>query len=210
MTDTSNIISAIVLAAGLSQRMGAANKLLLPVSGKSLLHRTLDALVEADVDRIVVVLGHQSNKVREHIQPYRVQVVVNEHYAQGQKSSVTCGLRALGGKTGGNLGDKQSGVLICLGDQPMIEAKHIRHLVDAFSLSQSQSIVMPVHEGQRGNPVLISEHVRQRVLKNHANLGCRGYIDKHPELVNRLRVSDKAFITDIDTHEEYLAYMNVV
>jgi len=69
---------------------------------------------------------------------------------------------------------------------------------------------MPVHEGQRGNPVLISEHVRQRVLKNHANLGCRGYIDKHPELVNRLRVSDKAFITDIDTHEEYLAYMNVV
>ena len=195
-------MAAIVLAAGLSQRMGVENKLLLSFGGQSFLQRMICSLLDAGVAEIVVVLGHDQQRIQRqldglpNITNQKIAAVVNPDYLQGQMTSVNCGLKAL-------VGDKE-GVLICLGDQPLITVSHIQALVTAFEKREpGKQVLVPVYNDQRGNPVVVSEWVRQQVLLGESRLGCRRFIDNNPELVTKWAIDDTAYITDIDTPEEY-------
>lgn len=199
-----NAMAAIVLAGGMSQRMGKVNKLLLNYDGQSFLQQTVTALTRAGVGEVVVVLGHESEHMRQQLAKLpaapnqSVRWVDNDNYEQGQMTSVNCGLAALNGSKGG--------VLICLGDQPLINAVHIRQLIAAFeSREKGKQIIVPIHQGQRGNPVVLSEYVREQVIQGSSRPGCRRFIDNNPELVSMLAVEDEAFISDIDTPDEYNA-----
>jgi len=193
-----NNIAAIVLAAGLSKRMGSANKLLLDVEGQSLLRRSVMAIVGAGIGEVVVVLGHESELTKLHLVELGVRYVVNTEYKSGQMSSVQCGLSAL---SGGN-----QAAMICLADQPLIKVTHLQQLINAFeSLPDDKQIIVPMYKSQRGNPVMISETVRKKVVRQGGNPGCRKYIDNNPDQVLWLPVSDTAFTTDIDTPEDYTA-----
>lgn len=188
--------AAIVLAGGVSQRMGESNKLLLTFDGQSFIQRAVAALTGAGVSNVVVVLGHESEPTREQLRGLNVRTVVNPYYEQGQMTSVQCGLSALA--------TKQQAVLICLADQPLIQSSHIEQLLNAFAnRPEGKEVVVPLCQQQRGNPVVISEGVRMRVLDGGRHPGCRRFIDANPELVSWLSVDDEAFITDIDTPEEY-------
>jgi len=189
-------VSAVVLAAGMSERMGATNKLLLDFNGQSLLQLSIGALIAAAVSEIVVVLGHESDDTNKQLDELPVSTVVNPNYNKGQMGSVNCGLEAITGTT--------RGTMICLADQPLINATHIKELIEAFAqLKPAQEIVVPYYEGQRGNPIIISEVVRQRVLHGSTRLGCRRFIDDNPDLVNCFSVADVAYTLDIDTPDEY-------
>jgi len=194
-------VSAVVLAAGTSRRMGEANKLLLSVDGKPLLQQSIDTLTAVGVTQLIVVLGHQREALLEKIDFKDAISVFNSQFQDGQMSSVNCGLNAVDGK--------QDACMICLGDQPMIRAHHIQQLLQAFSERGERHIIVPEYDGQRGNPVLISEEVRLRVLADEQNPGCKRFIDANPTLVERLKVSDPAFVTDLDTLEEYRAYQQM-
>jgi len=191
-------VSAVVLAAGLSSRMGEQNKLDLIVSGKPLVQHAIDAVVQAGIERVVVVLGHQKERLEASVNLQGLTVVFNEYYEQGQSSSVMCGL--------GALGTEQAATMICLGDQPMIQSSHIRRLVTAFNECGDKQVVVPYVNAQRGNPVVISEQVRQQVLANTQNPGCRRFIDSNPQQVYQLELSDPAFITDLDTADDVHRY----
>ena len=190
-------IAAIVLAAGSSQRMGNANKLLLNIEGQTLLQRCVTTIIKAGVGEVVVVLGHESKYTKLHVVELGVRCVINTEYKAGQTSSVQCGLSALSGDS--------RAAMICLADQPFINATHLQQLISAYeSLPNDKQIVVPVYKKQRGNPVLISESVRKEVVHQGVNFGCRKYIDDNPDKVFWLSVSDSAFTTDIDTPEDYL------
>lgn len=193
--------AVIILAAGLSSRMGNTNKLLLDVNGQSLLQRCVSVVKEAGVGEIIVVLGHdQDNTIRE-IADIDVQHVVNEQYETGQMSSVQCGLESLSGS--------KKATLICLSDQPLLNTGHLKQLMWAFeNLPQDKQIVIPMYNNQRGNPVVLSDKVCERVLQQGGNPGCRRYIDKNPELVSWVSFDDPAFIIDIDTPDEYTTLCN--
>lgn len=107
-------ISALLLAAGESRRMGGLNKLLLPVAGKPLLRRTLDTLAAANPTEIVVVLGHQCEQISALLKDVGVRVAINSRYREGQMTSVEAGLAALSLPC--------EGVMVCLGDQPMLRS----------------------------------------------------------------------------------------
>ncbi len=199
--------SAVVLAAGLSSRMGTINKLVLSVHGRPLLLHVIDAITHAGIDRVVVVLGHEQKLVEPCLDSIAVtetdstgiSFVINSDYKKGQASSVTCGLNALS--------DARGPTLICLGDQPLIKVEHLRVLIEAYNRRKQEHIVIPRVNGQRGNPIIISEQVRQRVLSETHNPDCRRYIDNHPQELLWLDTPETAYITDLDTPEDVQQFL---
>ncbi len=191
-------IAAVVLAAGSSQRMGSANKLHLPIGGEPLLRRSLRTLLDSGIDSIVVVLGYEHEATRKLIQDFPVHTVYNEAHEQGQMTSVHRGLEALG--------EEYDGIFIALGDQPALRSVDIDLLIDAFLQRDGGEVVVPTHEGERGNPIIISNRCRRDILAGTRNLGCRRFIDKNPELVRKIEMTNPAVVIDLDTPEEYARF----
>ncbi len=168
-------ISAIVLAAGESRRMGEINKLQLPIDGVPLLRRSVETLLAAELGEVVVVLGHESANTKALLEGLAVRTVYNDDYESGQMTSVHCGLESL----------KQAceGVMVALGDQPALTVSDINHLIDAFFSRDGGEVVIPEYQGKRGNPIIISKRSQQEIISGKYNLGCRRFIENNPELV---------------------------
>ena len=188
-------VSAVLLAAGESRRMGAPNKLALPVEGQPLLRRTATTLLDSEVGEIVAVLGHESGRAREMLRDLPLKLVDNPHYRDGQMSSVHCGLAALE--------QPAEGVMICLADQPRLTAPDVNFLVERYLKACTLPVLVPVFEGRRGNPIVIAYAQRAAILAGDRNLGCRRLIEKQPELVWPCVVDSDHYTEDIDTPEDY-------
>ena len=188
-------IAAVVLAAGSSQRMGAANKLHLPIDGTPLLRHSVKILLDASIDDIVVVLGYDHQTTRALIEDLPLEIVVNDAHASGQMSSVHCGLNALD--------ETYDGVIIALGDQPALRSTDIEILIDAFVNRDGREVLVPTYRGERGNPIVISSNCRTEIVAGTRNLGCRKFIEKNPQLVEKIEMSNPAVVIDLDTPQEY-------
>lgn len=194
---TRDTVSAVVLAAGESRRMGDRNKLTLPLGGEPVLRRTVRSVLASEVREVIVVLGHQADVVRPLIEDLDVGIVINEHYAEGQMTSVHGGLAALT--------DACAGAMICLGDQPLMTTADFDALIRAFRDRADGSILVPVHQGRRGNPVIIATAHRREILKGDRNLGCRKLIEKNPHLVAAVDIGTDHVVVDLDTPDDYSA-----
>lgn len=195
MAESRPQIAAVVLAAGSSQRMGEANKLHLPIDGVPLLRHSLETLLAANVDEVVVVLGHDQENTRALIDDLPINSVYNEAHANGQMTSVHCGLTALT--------KEYDGVIIALGDQPALTVADIDFLIDAYLNRGGGEVVVPTYAGERGNPIIISERCRADILAGTRNLGCRKFIEKNPELVCKIEMPNPGVVIDLDTPQEY-------
>jgi molybdenum cofactor cytidylyltransferase len=190
-------VSAVLLAAGESRRMGAANKLLLDIGGVTVVRRTAEQILAAGVAELVAVLGHQGEAIADALDGLPLRTVVNPDYAAGQMTSVQAGLAAL--ETPGDA------AMICLADQPLLTAADYRLLIDAFADRGGKSILVPVHRGARGNPVMLAAAHLGEITGRRANLGCRQLIDRNPDLVRTVEVASDRFVRDIDTEADYRA-----
>ncbi len=187
-------IGAVLLAAGEGRRMGGVAKPLIRLRGVPLISRQLVALSGAGVDEVVVVTGHARTAVERQIQSFSVTLAHNEAHAQGQEGSVRAGLEALSGSF--------DAVFIVPSDQPLIGAGDLTELIGAFKKRVTGHIVVPVVDGQRGNPILLDEFAQAQILSSATNLACRHLIDHQPELVSVYETSNSRFITDLDTLED--------
>ena len=190
-------VSAILLAAGESRRMGAANKLLLDFGGVAVVRRTADQILAAGIAELVVVLGHEGDAVAAALDGLAVRTVVNSDYAAGQMTSVRAGLAALAAPG--------EAVMVCLADQPLLTAADYRLMIDAFAGRGDKSILVPVHRGARGNPIVLAASHLGDIAGRRANLGCRQLIDRNPDLVKTVAVASDRFVRDIDTEADYRA-----
>ena len=187
-------VSAIILAAGQSRRMGQANKLLLSVGGVAMVRHVVDQYAAAIDGDITVVLGHEADKVQDALQDARVQCVFNPDYENGQQTSVACGLA---------FAPDAGLLLIGLGDQPLLGASDIRDLIAAHQ--DNTKISIPVCGDQRGNPIAVPHDMRARLTADPKRPGCMRFTRDHPEFVHRHRLSAAGFYTDIDTPGDYAA-----
>ncbi len=187
-------IGAVLLAAGEGRRMGGVAKPLIRLRGVPLISRQLVALSGAGVDEVVVVTGHARTAVEREVQSFSVTLVHNEAYSQGQEGSVRAGLAALGGSF--------DAVFIVPSDQPLIGAGDLTELIGAFKKRVSGHIVVPIVDGQRGNPILLDESAHAQILAGAMNLACRHLIERQPELVSAYETSNSRFISDLDTLED--------
>jgi molybdenum cofactor cytidylyltransferase len=189
-------ISAIILAAGASSRMGQA-KQLLPLGNSTVLAQTLAHARAAGVSEVVLVLGSSAEPIRDQLSPSLlagVKVVVNQSYEKGMASSLRAGLSAL---------DPQSAAaLIILGDQPFTPPQTLDQIIQAYRDSGAP-IVIPTWQGTRGNPVLLDRSVFPEALALEGDVGCRALFWKHLEGIVNVEVEDRGVLLDIDDREDY-------
>jgi molybdenum cofactor cytidylyltransferase len=187
--------SAVVLAAGLSSRMHGPHKLLLPVGAQPAIRRMVSELVAAGPAEIVVVTGHKARAVMEALDGLPVTFQNNPRYEEGQMTSVAAGVAALRAPC--------HAVMMCLGDQILLDAADYRELIDAFSAMPRGSILVPFFNGQRGNPVVFSASYAAEVVSGHVNPGCRKLIAEHPDEVFIHEAAHDRFTIDMDTPADY-------
>ena len=187
-------IGAVVLAAGQGARMGGMAKSLIRLQGVPLINRQLIALSGAGVDEVVVVTGHAREAVEAQVQTFPVTLAYNPGFADGQQGSVRVGLAALHGRF--------DVVFVVLADQPLIGAADLTELIAAFKKKTSGHVVVPVVNGQRGNPILLDEVAVAQILASDTNLACRHLIERQPELVHVHTTTNTRFVTDLDTLDD--------
>jgi molybdenum cofactor cytidylyltransferase len=160
-----------------------------------LLHRTARVLLSSNLNEVVVVAGHEADKARFILNSLPVHIVYNENYTEGQMSSVHKGLSAIQ--------QPCTGVMICLADQPLLEAQDVNVLIDAFLQRTQGSVLVPTFEGKRGNPIILAYEHRAAILAGDGNLGCKRFIEKHPDLVTTIEMPNNHVVVDLDTPEDY-------
>jgi molybdenum cofactor cytidylyltransferase len=188
-------ITAILLAAGQSTRMGARNKLLLEVGGQPMVRRVAKTLLASRVDAVFAVLGHEHAAVAQALGGLPLRTVVNRDHASGQMSSVRAGIEAIDGNP--------AAIVVALADQPALEPADINFLIDAFTALLEPKILIPVRDGQRGNPIVLPGVERQTLFDGGFNFGCRNLIERHPEAVAKIKAPNLHYMQDIDTPAAY-------
>jgi molybdenum cofactor cytidylyltransferase len=187
------MICAIVLAAGLSRRMGV-QKLLLPFGGKTVIGHIVDQLLASTIDKLLVVTGHQAERITEELSARPVSIMHNPDYESGMLSSVRCGLRALP--------QQCEAILVALGDQPSITSALVELMVQSFDTAEKQ-ILVPLYNGRRGHPILFSRLYREEILTHFDDVGLRGLLRAHPDEVFELTVSTPCVLSDMDYPQDY-------
>jgi molybdenum cofactor cytidylyltransferase len=184
-------IAALVLAAGQSRRMGTLNKLLIEIDGVPMVRRVVETLTRSKAQPVLVVTGHQHERVEAAVQGLSVAVLHNPDYAQGLSTSLRRGLA--------ELGDRADGAVVALGDMPRVSAVEIDRLIAAFNPLEGRGIVVPTRNGKRGNPVLWAKQFFPEMLQVAGDVGARHLIGAYPEMVAEVEMEGDAVLTDIDT-----------
>jgi len=193
------MISAIVLAAGESRRMGRP-KQLLTWQGKTLLQHVLESLINSDADEIILVLGHEAEAIRKSLTEFQIKIVINPDYNQGMASSLRQGLLAMD--------PRSEAFLVLLADQPGIGPEIMNRMIREFQRADPRrGIVRPVYRGLRGHPVLIGVRYLQETLQLQGDVGARQILVNHPTDILEIEVDQDGILKDIDTPEEYQKYM---
>jgi molybdenum cofactor cytidylyltransferase len=194
------MLSAIVLAAGMSTRMGQ-NKLLLLFKGKPLIAHAVDTLLASEIDEIIVVLGNEADKVQEKLRDRQVRLIENPDFREGLSTSVRAGVTAVSRQA--------DGIMVYLADQPLLEPADVNRILRAFvhAKDAGKSIVVPFFDRQRGNPVLLDSSYREAILGVVGDVGCKGVIKRYPDQVFVVQMESDHVIRDMDTIEEYEAVL---
>ena len=191
-------IGAIVLAAGQSRRAGTINKLLVEIKNIPMITQVLQAIQAVEIDPVIVVLGHQPDRIRTAIADYDVTLVENSKYVEGMSTSLTCGLSALP--------DEVDGVVVCLGDMPDVTSAHIERLIEGFAPNEGFDICVPTFNGKRGNPVLWARRYFDEMAHTEGDMGARHLISKYADAVFEVVMPDGGVLLDLDTPEAIAAH----
>lgn len=193
-------VEAILLAAGLSRRMGPANKLLLDCSGMPMIRKVAQTYLDAIGPNVLVVTGFKAPLVRAALSGLPLRFCHNPAFESGQYTSVAQGLADSRGA---------ALTLIGLGDQPLLAAADLNALIAAHRAADPAKISIPVNGESRGNPILIPQALRPRLLQDRVRPGCRRFTQQHPHLVQNLTLTSRGFYADIDTPEAYAQHKGI-
>jgi molybdenum cofactor cytidylyltransferase len=188
--------AGIILAAGESRRFGEP-KQLAKLNDKCLLEWVIDAALASDLETVVLILGYDHQKILQHLTEKKrldgIQVTINSRYDRGQSQSVILGVS--------EIADTFDAAMFLLGDQPLVDAATINHLLDCF-YNSGKNICVPVHRGRRGNPTLFSKHFFKQLTAIEGDMGGREIIDSHPDHVLEVEIENPLVFFDIDTPED--------
>jgi molybdenum cofactor cytidylyltransferase len=186
-------IAGLVLAAGRSTRMGGPNKLLEEINGKPLVRIATEHMLASRARPVIVVTGHQKERVERALSGLPVTFVHNADFAEGLSTSLKAGIAAVPAEA--------DGVVVGLGDMPQVSAALIDRLIAAFDPERGALVAIPTLGGKRGNPVLWSRRFFPDLMAVDGDVGARHLIGGYGEAVVEVPVEDAAALTDVDTPE---------
>ncbi|MEF2073592.1 nucleotidyltransferase family protein [Consotaella aegiceratis] len=185
-------VAAVILAAGRSTRMGDTNKLLAPLAGRALVRHVAEAALASRAQGVFAVVGHRRDDVAAALSDLDLTLVDNPAYAEGLATSLIAGYRAAAGDA--------DGVLVLLGDQPLVGSGDLDAMIDAFTNAEADAIVAASHGGRRGNPVLLPTVYAAEVLSLTGDVGARDILAAHRDRIRLVKIGPAAVI-DVDTPE---------
>ncbi|MGD8316770.1 MAG: nucleotidyltransferase family protein [Myxococcales bacterium] len=186
-------VVAIVLAAGESRRMGTQNKLTLPVDGRPMVAQVVDAFERSRVKRVLVITGHEPQRIREALEGCRVELLHNPDYVEGIASSIRAGI--------GALDDGVDAAIVALADMPWVGSQVIDRLVDAYRAARELTIFIPMFGNKRGNPVLWGSQHFPELLGLRGDVGGQALFDRNSEAIGYVDVESPGVNVDVDTPE---------
>ena len=173
--------------------MGGPNKLLAEIAGRPLLRIVVEEVLASRARPIVVVTGHQRERVEAALHCLPVKFVHNPNFADGLGTSLKAGIAALPAEV--------DGAIVCLGDMPQVDAALIDRLIGALDPDKGAMIAVPTIDGKRGNPVVWSRRFFPDLMTVEGDVGARYLIGRYPEAVVEVPLLGTAALTDVDTPE---------
>ena len=189
------MISAILLAAGQSKRMNGDNKLIKKYNKKYLINHIIGTLIKSKVDKIIVVLGFQSSKVRKiTIKNKKINFVYNKNYKSGMASSIKTGLK--------RISKKSIGFLIVQADMPLISKKIVNTLCYAVRNSNKE-IVAPIYKRKMGNPIGFKRSMTRILNKTSGDSGAKKIILRNKKKLGLIKINSKSIFKDFNTKRDF-------
>ena len=189
------MISAILLAAGQSKRMNGDNKLIKKYNKKYLINHIIGILIKSKVDKIIVVLGFQSSKVRKiTIKNKKINFVYNKNYKSGMASSIKTGLK--------RISKKSIGFLIVQADMPLISKKIVNTLCYAVRNSNKE-IVAPIYKREMGNPIGFKRSITRILNKTSGDSGAKKIILRNKNKLGLIKINSKSIFKDFNTKRDF-------
>ena len=190
------MISAIVLAAGQSKRMGGDNKLMKKYNKKYLINHIIGTLIKSKVKKIIVVLGFQKSKVRKiTVKNKKINFVFNKNYKSGMASSIKTGLK--------EISKRSIGFLIVQADMPLISKKIIDSLCYSIR-NNNKEIVAPIYKSNMGNPIGFKRSMTRILNKTSGDSGAKKMIKGNKKNLGLIRVNSKSIFKNFNTQKDFL------
>ena len=190
------MISAIVLAAGQSIRMGDDNKLVKKYKNRYLINHILNTLIKSKIEKIIVVLGFEKSRVRKIIiKNKKINFVFNKNYKSGMSSSIKAGLK--------RISERSIGFLIVQADMPLISKKIINSLCYAIE-NNNKEIVVPIYKINMGNPIGFKSSMIKILNKTKGDSGAKKMIKRNKKKLSLIKVNSKSIFKDFNTHGDFL------
>jgi CTP:molybdopterin cytidylyltransferase MocA len=190
-------LSAIILAAGFSSRMGRF-KPLLPLGDTTVVERTIAIFLQNRIPDIRVVVGHDSDRLIPVLRPYPVSIVMNPDYPEGMFSSVRAGV--------GSLGPAAAAFFLLPVDVPLVRPFTVKRLLDQYRSTPGR-ILIPSFKGKSGHPPLIPASLADTIGTAEGGHGLRGVLSSHRHLIHRVEVPDAHMRFDLDTPKDYAGFL---
>ena len=190
-------VAAVLLAAGRSTRMGAVNKMLAEIGGKSLVRIAAEQAIASRAQPVIVVTGHERERVEAALKGLPVRLVHNPNFSEGLGTSLKTGIASVP--------QEADAAIVCLADMPQVDAALINRLIAAFDPERGALVVLPSIDGRRGNPVVWSRRFFHDLMSIQGDIGARHLIGNYAEAVVEVPVSGDAALTDVDTPESLSA-----
>ena len=194
----SPFISAILLAAGESKRMGKP-KLLLPFDNDTILGSTIDNLLNSNVSEVIVVLGANVQKTKKALAHRPVKIATNPHYQQGMSTSLICGLM--------QVNQQSQRIMVALSDQPLIDTKTYNILIRE-SFNSKFGIVVPTYRSRRGNPIIFNVSYKDELLQLKGDIGGRELLSHHTDDILEVVVDCEGIHINLNTKDDYQSILN--
>lgn len=182
-------ISCIVMASGMSRRMGE-NKLTLKINGKMVFEYILDEIKKIDFDEVIVVTRFK--EIKDYSRQLGYRVIENKDFEKGQSSSIKLGIKNA---------KKENGYIFFVADQPKLKASTINKVLENYK-EDTKEIIIPYFNGEKGNPIIFSKYYRDELLKLKGDIGGSPIIKKYGENIVKVAINSNENI-DIDNEEDY-------
>lgn len=193
------MIGAVVLAAGLSKRMGCP-KMTLPWGNTTVIEQISNVLLAAGVEDVIVVTGGGRDEVENALKHLPVRTIFNPDFSHGEMiSTLQTGLK--------ELNDGIEGTLVVLGDQPQIKLTVVKSVINAFTAS-NQTLVVPSYQKRRGHPWLVARELWDDLLAVKTPTTMRAFLNGHAPDICYVSVDTPSILQDLDTPEDYQRFQH--
>jgi len=187
------MISAILLAAGQSKRMGGENKLTKKIRSIPLIKHSVKNILASSIDELIIVLGYQKEIIEKLIDKNeKIKFIFNKDFESGMASSIKTGLD--------NLSEETEAFFICLGDMPMVSPDIYNQLIKS---KDNKEIIVPTYKGQQGNPVLFDKTMKEKVLDIRGDVGAKKILELNKAKILNLEINDQSIARGFDTQDDF-------